>query len=219
MTVLVSWVGARINGSIKEVIIMKKLLLVVTLSALGAFATACVTINVYFPEAEAERAADMFVGDVWRDESAQAPEEKPEPPLDNPQSARFGLLDFFIPAAHAQPDISIDTPAIKAIQERMKERFNSTLKQYYESGAVGLTNDALVAARDLSAVPLSERNAVNQALAKENADRRAVYREIAVANGHPEWEDRIRDIFADKWVEEARPGWWYQNEGGEWVQK
>ncbi len=198
---------------------MKKLLLLAGLSALGAVAASCVTINVYFPEADAEKAADRFIGEVWSDESVQPPEETPEPPLDNPQSSRFGWLDFFIPAAHAQPDISIDTPAIQAIQERMKQRFNNTLKPYFDSGAIGLTDDALIATRDLSAVPLSERNKLNQAVAEENADRRAVYREIAVANGHPEWEDRIRDIFASKWVEEARAGWWYQNDSGEWVQK
>lgn len=190
-----------------------------TLSAMVFAAPGCVTINVYFPEAQAEQAADQFIGGVWGDESAQAPAKEPEPPMENPQSASRSILDFLIPAAHAQADITISTPAIEAIQKRMRQRFENSLRQYYESGAIGLTDDALVKVRDLSAVPLSERNKLNQLVAEENADRRAVYREIAVANNHPEWEDRIRDIFARKWVEEARPGWWYQNDSGEWVQK
>lgn len=189
------------------------------LSVLVLTASGCVTINVYFPEAQAEEAADQFIGGVWGEESAQATEEETVPPEENPQSARAGLLDFFIPAAHAQSDITMSTPAIESIQQRMKERFDTQLRQYYESGAIGLTNDALVAVRDLSAVPLSERNKVNQVVAAENADRRAVYREVAVANNHPEWEDRIREIFARKWIEEARSGWWYQNDSGDWVQK
>lgn len=197
---------------------MRKLISLVTVSTLVALATACVTINVYFPEAQAEEAADKFIGGVWGDESADAVEPV-KPPLDNPQSAVSGLLDFFIPAAHAQEDITISTPAIESIQQRMKRRFEDHLRQYYESGAIGLGNDSLVRTRDLSAVPLSERNRLNQLVAEENADRKAVYREIAVANGHPEWEDRIRDIFARKWVEEARSGWWYQNDAGEWIQK
>ena len=46
-----------------------------------------------------------------------------------------------------------------------------------------------------------------------------VYREIAVANGHPEWEQQIRETFARQWVSSARGGWWYQDAGGAWKQK
>jgi len=50
---------------------------------------------------------------------------------------------------------------------------------------VGLTADGFVAVRDASAVPLSERQAVNALVTAENQDRRALYSEIARANGHP----------------------------------
>lgn len=199
---------------------MKRLAILATLSATMVVAAACVTINVYFPEADAKQAADKFIDGVWGEEGTEAPAEpQPVPPGDQPQAAAAAILNFLIPAAHAQPDISISTPAIESIQKRMDRRFEEHLRQYFESGAIGLTNDALIAVRDLSAVPLSDRNRVNQVVAEENADRRAVYREIAVANDHPEWEDRIRDIFAERWVDRARSGWWYQDEGGNWVQK
>ncbi|HFC54154.1 MAG TPA: DUF1318 domain-containing protein, partial [Gammaproteobacteria bacterium] len=42
------------------------------------------------------------------------------------------------------------------------------------------------------------------------------YREIARANGHPEWEPEIRATFARVWAEEARPGYWYQDAQGRW---
>lgn len=199
---------------------MKRLAILATLSATVVVAAACVTINVYFPEADAKQAADKFIDGVWGEEGAEAPAEpQPVPPEGQPQAAAAAILNFLIPAAHAQPDISISTPAIESIQKRMDRRFEEHLRQYFDSGAIGLTNDALIAVRDLSAVPLSDRNKVNQIVAEENADRRAVYREIAVANDHPEWEDRIRDIFAERWVDRARSGWWYQDEGGDWVQK
>lgn len=196
---------------------MKRSLVYWTIAFTAVLAMAsCVTVNVYFPEAQAEQAASKFIGGVWGGEGQPpADEQQNQPPMDNPQSS---LLDFFIPAAYAQ-DISISTPAVEAIQSRMRDRFSKSLRQYYESGAIGLTNNALVAVHDLSKVPLSERNKLNQLVAEENADRKAVYREIAVANGHREWEDRIRDIFAKKWIDEARPGWWYQNDSGDWVQK
>ena len=73
--------------------------------------------------------------------------------------------------------------------------------------------------RDAAKVGLKDRVAVNQHIADDNRDRNAVYREIAVANGHPEWEQQIRETFARQWVASARPGWWYQAADGSWKQK
>ncbi len=182
--------------------------------------TACVTINVYFPEAAAQEAADRFIDKVIgpEDQASKAPGE--------PQALRHaelprGLawLDFLIPAAHAQANIDINTPAIQAIQRRMAERFDRELAPFFDSGAIGFGNDAMVRVRDLSAVGLRDRNAVQSAVAAENRDREAVYREIAVANGHPEWEQEIRQTFAERWIARARAGWYYQDARGNWNQK
>jgi len=193
---------------------MRKLFVAVL--AAGLVLSACVTINVYFPAAEAEEAAREFVEKVIGDEppaeSAPPPESKPSPGL--------GLLGFFIADAHAQgADISIRTPAIQAIQERMAERFQGQLLAGFDSGALGFGSDGLIVLRDAAKVGLRDRAALNQAIADDNRDRRAVYREIAVANGHPEWEGQIRDIFARQWINSARAGWWYQGADGAWQQK
>ena len=181
---------------------------------------ACVTINVYFPEAAAEEAADRFIENVIGPEDAAATGDQASRPQAGNWLMRLNPLDLLFPAAHAQNvNIDINTPQIRAIQRRMEERFQSTLSAYFNSGAVGLTNDALVEIRDLGAVPLAERNQLKAAVTEENNDRRAVYREIAVANGHPEWEDQIRGTFASRWIANARPGWYYQNSSGAWVQK
>lgn len=184
-----------------------------------ALPAACVTINVYFPEAAAEKAAAQFVDKVLGDETIRA---QPEPPATPPPGDSPGamLLDLLIPSAHAQQaDLSIQTPQIQAIQARMEKRFNTVLKKHCESGAVGFTNDGQLALRDAAAVPLAERAALNAAVADENRDRKAVYREIAVANGHPEWEGQIRDTFAKQWIQQARAGWYYQDSAGAWKRK
>ena len=196
---------------------------------LGAGATilvaACVTINVYFPEAAAREAADEFIQGVLQDQPAtqqSAPETGADGGADgNPLAQAVGrAFGWLIPAAHAQDvNIDISTPEIRAIQDRMRARREGKLGEYFDAGAVGLANDGLVAARDRSAVGLSERNKLEQVVAEENRDRRAVYREIAIANDHPEWEGRIREIFADRWIANAPSGWYYQNEAGEWVRK
>lgn len=181
---------------------------------------ACVTINVYFPEAAAQEAADRFIDKVI------GPEEEAGTAPGDPQAMSRGelprglaWLDFFLPAAHAQANIDINTPAIQAIQRRMAERFDRELAPFFDSGAIGFGNDATVRVRDLSAVGLRDRNAVQAAVAAENRDREAVYREIAVANGHPEWEQEIRQTFAERWIARARAGWYYQDARGTWKQK
>ena len=130
----------------------------------------------------------------------------------------LALLGIGSAYAQSQPDITIRTPAIQAIQSRMEQRFNGTLRPPFDSGALGFGQDGLVVVRDASALANKDRVAVNAAVADDNRDRKAVYREIAVANGHPEWEDQIRDVFARQWIASARAGWWYQ-QGGSWKQK
>lgn len=50
------------------------------LSAIGAVALilpACVTINIYFPAAAAEKAADKIIDEVWQIKKGQQSVEKP----------------------------------------------------------------------------------------------------------------------------------------------
>jgi uncharacterized protein YdbL (DUF1318 family) len=183
---------------------------------------ACVTINVYFPAAEAKAAAQEFVEKVIDEAQPATPADKP---ADNNGGGGMAfrldpLMLIGIGTANAQgrPDITIKTPAIQAIQARMESRFNSTLRAGFDSGALGFTADGLITVRDASKLALKDRVAMNSAVADDNRDRKAVYREVAVANGHPEWEGQIRDVFAKQWVASARSGWWYQS-GGSWKQK
>lgn len=115
--------------------------------------------------------------------------------------------------AFAQGNLEIDTPAISALKQSMQQR-HGQLAPLYASGAVGLAADGTVALRDASSVPLAQRGQVNALVAAENADRAALYREIARANGHPEWEADVRKTFAQRWIERAQPGWWVQGAGG-----
>lgn len=181
---------------------------------------ACVTINVYFPAAEAQEAAREFVEKVIGDDAAPVP---PAAPVRDEAGGGLALLSYFIGSAHAQEggsaDITIRTPAIQTIQDRMAARFQSELEMHFGSGALGFGRDGLLVLRDAAAVPLKDRAALNQGVADDNRDRSAVYREIAVANGHAEWEGQIRDIFARQWIASARAGWWYQDAGGTWKQK
>ncbi len=120
--------------------------------------------------------------------------------------------------ALAQANLEINTPAIASLQASMQQR-HGQLAGFYASGAVGLTRDGNIALRDANAVPLAQRQQVNSLVAAENQDRAALYREIARANNKPEWESDIRATFAQRWIEKAQPGWYYQNASGSWVRK
>lgn len=192
----------------------------------GLVLAACVTINVYFPEAAAERAADRVIDNVWGQQLPAETPAGPPPPTgaaSPPATSLFaraavGLLDLVMPAAHAQANFDISTPAINALVESMKQRFTG-LEPYFDSGAIGLAADATIEVRDRNLIPLAERNRVRQLVADENADRNRLYSEIAQANDHPEWEGQVRDTFAERWIARARAGWYYRNANGEWGQK
>ena len=183
--------------------------------------TACVTINIYFPAAAAEEAARTIVRDVLKSEQTE-PAATPE---GDKQSHReqanlmllaFGLmLESLVPPVHAaEADIDINTPGIRAIRSSMQRR-QARLAPFYRSGAIGFDSKGSVKVRDLSAASLKDRNRLKKLVADENADRTRLYREIARANGHPEWEPKVRATFAKVWVQEALPGYWYQS-GGRW---
>lgn len=186
-----------------------------------ALVAACVTINVYFPAAAAEKAAEEFVDDVLGEANdGSSLIGVPGPWSETGLWAAGRLLEFFVTSAHAQQaEIDIDTPQINAIKARMAQRQRESLNALFAAGAVGFTADGFVAIRDRAAVPLNERRSLESVVADENRDRAAVYREIAVANGHPEWEQDIQKTFASQWVQGAQPGWYYQESGGAWRQK
>ena len=120
-------------------------------------------------------------------------------------------------AASAQVNIEINTPGVVALKQSMQAR-HTQLSEFYNNGAIGLTSDGMVALRDANAVPLASRQKINGLVAAENQDRKALYAEIARANGHPEWESDIRNTFAQRWIQRVPAGWWVQS-GGSWSKK
>ncbi len=193
----------------------------IKLAALTLALSACVTINVYFPAAAAEKAADKIIEDVWGSSATNESDKRTSLGHEASQvmlAAAGSVLDLLIPTANAQADLNIATPAVRQLTQSMEARF-AQLRKYFESGAIGLTRDGLVEVRDQNLIPLPERNAVRKLVADENADRANLYREIAAANGHPEWEADIRSTFAERWTSKASAGWYYQDKNGAWKQK
>ena len=195
---------------------MKKISVLAVLSL-----TACVTINIYFPAAAAEKAADEIIKDI-QDAVPQKVEPKPKAELSDWQLLSLQAIDQMIAvliksAQAAEADLSINSPEIRQLTASMENRFSS-LQNFYASGAIGIKSDGLLAVRDRASVALQDRNQINKLVAAENKDREALYQAIANANGHSEWAAQIKSTFAARWVSNAQSGWWYQSSGN-WKQK
>ena len=178
----------------------------------------CVTVNIYFPAAAVQRAADEIVKETWG-----GPNGTPE--RVQPQSLRRFApdwsLSFSLPAAAfaQEADINVSNPAIRGLKESIKRR-SAAIKPYMDKGNAGITQDGLLNVRNTDGLNLKERAEVQQLIEAENRDREALYVEIAKANNIPaEAIPKIKGIFARSWTDQAQPGWWIQDAQGTWKKK
>ena len=129
----------------------------------------------------------------------------------------FLLLPFqMVFAQHA--DIDVNTPSILVIKKSLGQRFIA-LKPHLDSGVIGVTADGLIAVRDLNAIATALRAGLEALVADENQDRGSLYREIARANGRPDWESNLKQIFGERFISRAQPGWYYLDGANKWNRK
>jgi uncharacterized protein YdbL (DUF1318 family) len=184
--------------------------------------SACVTVNIYFPAAAVERAAEQIVKETWGGpgepgEPAKAP---PKPQSTNRFSPMRAVSLNFVGEAYAQEaDINVSNPAIRALKDSIKQRSNA-IKPYMDRGNIGIGQDGLLRIRSTDGLNLKERAEAQQLVEAENRDREALYGEIAKANNiSKENIPKIKSIFAKSWIEQAQPGWWIQDTQGNWKKK
>ena len=138
----------------------KKKNIVLGVMAFLFFVAACVTVNIYFPAAEVQKAADKIVGEIREGETDEAPtKEIPAEGEDMESWIPRGLPDsaVFVKVAYAKMDIDLTTPAIRSLKESLKKRF-PMLKPFYEAGRIGETNRGELAIRDLQDLGLKDKS-------------------------------------------------------------
>jgi uncharacterized protein len=128
------------------------------------------------------------------------------------------LIASITPAFSQQPAIDVSTPAVAAIQKSIAGRF-AVLKPQFDLGVIGLTSDGFIAVRDFSPYTTSEKLKLETIIGEENKDRATLYREIARANGRPDWESDLKTIFGERWINRAPAGWYYRDSAGKWIRK
>ena len=129
-----------------------------------------------------------------------------------------GLAGVRAASAEGEPDLDIATPAIMSLKKSLGNRFVQ-LKPHMEAGVIGLTHDGIVALRDAATIDVKALITLDALIIEENKDRITLYREIARANGRPEWESDLRNTFGKRWISRLPAGWFYRDEKGLWVRK
>jgi uncharacterized protein len=178
---------------------------------------ACVTVNIYFPAAAIQKAADEIVDDVRGTKDLKQPEEKKS----DKQGGLFDTLKGLIgpTEAYAQINIDVSTPAIRSLKQAMKDNYPQ-LKNFYDKGAIGENNTGFLEQRDTGSLNLKEKADLNRVMGAENNNRTALYNEIMRANKlSADSLPKIQKIFANSWRDKSQPGWWIQNDQGAWQKK
>jgi uncharacterized protein YdbL (DUF1318 family) len=171
----------------------------------------CITVNIYFPEAEVKKAAEDIVNEVQgttpkKDEIKKDVVTRPE---------GFSL----VPRLHAQQATEVSTPRIRALKEAMKARFEQ-LVPYYDAGRIGIGNDGNLQILKEDGLSLQDRGVLRKIVGDENRDRKDLYAEVAKAmNIDASKIGDIQKIFAQEWVAAAHTGWMIQKADGSWAKK
>lgn len=188
----------------------------VPLAAAMAFVFSCITVNIYFPEATVRTAAEEIVQEIRKkDGQDKSAMEVMDVLRRGPRPASFSI----VPAAWAQEETTVSNPAIRALKESLKSRFPA-LKPFFGGGNIGETNKGLLEVRDEAGLGLKDKATLRSLVKDENGDRTKLYAEVTKAlNIEANQIERVQKIFAESWIKSAEPGWWVQNENGEWVRK
>jgi len=194
----------------------------VSISLTFLFLFSCLTINIYFPEAEVRKDAEQIVKEIVKSEEEKKEEKdkkKNFTEVGERQQAISARGNSFslIPAAYAQEEVT--NPKIRALKQSLGERFQK-LKPSFDKGNIGLTNDGFIQIRDESGLNLKEKAMLRNLVKDDNNNRRNFYAEYAKAKEIEASQiKRVQKIFAERWIKEAKTGWWIQKEDGGWVKK
>jgi uncharacterized protein YdbL (DUF1318 family) len=165
----------------------------------------CVTVNIYFPAAQAQKTAKEIVEDV-RGVKVEKKEE--------PQSFQW------LGVAYAgQAELEVSNATIRALKESIKARY-PRLKPFLSSGILGESLQGYLVLKDTGGLSLRDKALVNRLMSAESRDREALYKAVAQALSiDKSLMPRLRGVFAKEWERTAPPGTWIEVKPGEWKRK
>lgn len=181
----------------------------------------CVTINIYFPAAAVQKAAEQIVDEIRSGNEKQPVQPMPkENPVDKKNEQQGFRINFIRPAEAAEKlNINVSTSTIRGLKKSMKKRFPKLIDAY-QQGFFGEGLDGLLHLRQKNRLSLKKRARLNRLLKAENTDRQALYEEIVRANHlGDDAVSKVAAVFARTFREKAQSGWWIQDDKENWLQK
>lgn len=173
-----------------------------SLVAVLLLVTGCVTVNVYFPAAKVERAAEEIVREVYGQEDQKPDKKKDSSSLMNRILAWMGPSE-----AHAADAITVSNAAIRGLKNKIAQHHQQLLP-FYNGNKVGIRPDGLLAIRTTQGLSVPQAAALKRLVAADNAARNRLYAEVAAAlNLSPNQVSQVARIFARHWRGRAQPGW------------
>jgi len=175
------------------------------------FIWACVTVNIYFPAAQAQKTAEEIVKEV-RGQKTPHKEKK----IPKPESWHWQIVS----SAYAQEAaLEVSNASIRALKASIKQRYPE-LKPFLERGILGENNQGLLEVKTWRGLKLQEKARVKRLLEAENKDRKLLYTEVAKALQIDTRQiGKLQRIFAKEWQKTAPVGTWIQTEEGKWIKK
>ena len=174
--------------------------LLIAASLLSVFIFACVTINIYFPAEKVESVAGEIVNEIRESGGEQ------EKTIKNEKTSFLQqiILVFSCPLACADEVTSVANPTIRALKEKMKDRYPK-MKPYYKKGMLKEGDNGYVSLENTKGLKLKEKKNLKSLIDVENKDRKQLYKEIAKAlKIEPGQVNKIAEIFAKEWQKPVR---------------
>lgn len=198
---------------------LKKTAQVITFLSLLSF-VACVTVNIYFPAAKVEKAAEDIVEDVYGTDNGNGQNK-------DDQSSLETFLAFLTPAnAHAGPVTESDLESLNQSNSAIRglkasiAKTHQALLPYYNSGNVGINNEGFLEIVSKDGLNIKDTAKLRRLIAQDNDTREQLYTEVAASMNIPGSEiGKVKNIFAEVWQKRAPSGWFIQDASGKWKKK
>lgn len=199
---------------------------IVILSAAMTLAAACIPVTVNltfaFPPKEMEQKLVDMEKKVREEEKPknQAAAFDPVPGQDQPSPSPAGGATYGLRlAGQDKVNITVETPAIKDINERRKKRA-AEIKAHFAAGRCGEGKDARVAEREAGDLSGKAKADFKKLVNAENEDRDNLVKEILKANKLADDQlDKVRQVYAKALAKVAEIGWWIETPKGKWLKK
>ena len=194
--------------------------------AVGLIA-ACVTVNIYFPAAKVQKAAEEIVDEVYGTKAAGTPAKDAQPAAEAPKpSSSLGkravvaFLGLLSPkSAWADDATTVSNANIRALKDQITAN-HAKLAAHYDAGRVGIGKDGLLVFKGPEGLGLKEVGELKRLIDGDNQARTKLYQEVAGALGiDPAQAGKVNDVFAKEWQGKAPAGWYIQDPSGSWRKK